>query len=268
MTMGLDLVLALVVLISAVRGWLQGFVNQTLRIASLIACVYLADPVRDRAKPYVVPYLASIEPDLVDRLLWWVAAVLTYVALVGIASLVIKMTRRPEIPGISQSGRNDQFAGFFLGAVKGLLVAAFMVAGFQKYALEQVKTVTWAEEQAKASWALQWSSTYQPVPKIWASRPVRHFVDHINRMGLQKPGESSQSAREGEGLDPSSLFGTGIRRSDLKNAGQDRSALESRPSAPAPGSSLPAESTVVDPEAEKSGTGGKPVSKAPAGDSN
>ena len=33
---------------------------------------------RDYAKPYVVPYLTTIQPDLVDRLLWWVSAVVTY----------------------------------------------------------------------------------------------------------------------------------------------------------------------------------------------
>jgi uncharacterized membrane protein required for colicin V production len=256
--MGLDVALAVVVLIAAVRGWLQGFVSQTVRVASVIACVYLADPVRDRAKPYVAPYLASIQSDLVDRLLWWVAGVLTYVALVGIASLVIKMTRRPEIPGISQSGRNDQFAGFFLGTVKGLLLAAFLVAGIQKYGLEVVKEVDWADEQAKASWALQWSSAYQPVPKIMSSRPVRHFVDHINRMGLQKPGESSQpAAGAGQGPDNPSVFGTRSHSSDLKSAGPDRSKLESTPSGRASDSSLPVESPEPDPETEKSGAAGR-----------
>ena len=155
--------------------------------------MYLAEPVRDYAKPHVLPYLPTIQPELVDRLLWWVSAVVAYVVLVGVASLVIKMTRRPEIPGIAQSGRNDQFAGFMLGATKGLLVAAFATAGIQKYAMEQVKTVAWAEEQVKTSWALKWSETYRPVPRIWSSRPVQHFVNYIERMGLRKPGEPSQS---------------------------------------------------------------------------
>jgi uncharacterized membrane protein required for colicin V production len=239
--MGLDLALAGVVLIAGFRGWLQGFVGQTVRIASLIACVYLANPVRERAKPYVTPYVASIQPELVERLLWWVAAVVTYVALVGVATLVIKMTRRPEIPGIPQSGRNDQFAGFFFGAVKGVVLAAFMVAGLQKYGLEQLKSVPWAEEQAKASWALQWSATYQPVPRLWSSRPVRHFVDHITRMGLQRPGESSQSAT-GEGAGDSGLFGGGIQASDAKSGAADPAKLEKTPPSRSGDYSLPAES--------------------------
>ena len=152
--MGLDLALGVIILIAAFRGWFQGFVSQAVRIASVIACVYLADQVRDYAKPYVVPYLSTIQPDLVDRLLWWVSAVATYIVLVGVAMLVIKMTRRPEIPGISRSGRNDQFAGFLLGSAKGLLIAAFLAAGILKYGSEPIETVSWAQEQVKASWAL------------------------------------------------------------------------------------------------------------------
>jgi uncharacterized membrane protein required for colicin V production len=191
--MWLDVILGGIILIAGFRGWFQGFVSQSVRIAGLVACVYLAEPVREYAKPHVLPYLPTIQPELIDRLLWWVSAVAAYVVLVGVASLIIKMTRRPEIPGIAQSGRNDQFAGFMMGATKGVLMAAFAVAGIQRYAMEQVKTVAWAEEQVKASWALQWSETYRPVPRLWSSRPVRHFVNYIERMGLRKPGEPSQS---------------------------------------------------------------------------
>ncbi len=152
---------------------------------------------RDYAKPYVLPHLSSIDPSVIDRILWWVSAVAVNLVLVGVATLVIKMTRRPEIPGIVQSGRNDQFAGFFVGAMKGLLAAVFVAAGIQNYAMDQIKSVTWADEQVKASWALKWSEAYQPARKIWASRPVRHIVDHIERMGLRRPGDPSE-AQSGE----------------------------------------------------------------------
>ena len=70
--MGLDVALGVIILIAAIRGWLQGFLYQAIRISGLIACVYLAAPVRDQAKPYILPYLPTIHPDLVDRLFWWV----------------------------------------------------------------------------------------------------------------------------------------------------------------------------------------------------
>jgi uncharacterized membrane protein required for colicin V production len=191
--MGLDLALGVIILIAAIRGWLQGFITQSVRIAGLIACIYLADPVRDCVKPYILPHLPAIQPDLVERLLWWVSAAITYVVLVGFTTLLIKMTRRPEIPGLSRSGRNDQFAGFLLGAVKGLIIAALLTAGIQKYAMGRIQSVAWAEDQAQTSWALKWNGQYQPVPKIWSSPPVRHFVNHIQRMGLQSTSEASST---------------------------------------------------------------------------
>ena len=73
--MGLDLALGVIILIAAFRGWFQGFVSQAIRLGSLVVAVYTAVRVRDYAKPYVLPYLASIEPSIIDRMLWWVSAV-------------------------------------------------------------------------------------------------------------------------------------------------------------------------------------------------
>ena len=186
--MGLDVALGVIILIAAIRGWLQGFLYQAIRIGGLIACVYLAAPVRDQVKPYILPYLPTIHPDLVDRLFWWVAACVTYVVLVGTSTLALKMTKRPEIPGIpAQRSRNDQFAGFLFGILKGALIAAFVAAAIQKYALKQIETIPWAEDQFKSSLALQWNRQYHPASKIWRSVPVRHLVNHFQRMGLEVP---------------------------------------------------------------------------------
>lgn len=192
--MGLDVALGVVILIAAIRGWLQGFVYQFIRLGGLIACVYLAAPVRNQVKPHVLPYLPTIQPDLVNRLLWWVSAGVTYVVLVGASTLALKMTKRPEIPGIpAQRSRNDQFAGFLFGIAKGALIAAFLAAAIQTYALKQIETIPWAEGQFKSSLALQWDRRYQPASKIWGSMPVRHLVGRIQRMGLQGPAEAPPS---------------------------------------------------------------------------
>ena len=118
--MGLDLTMGAVILIAAIRGWIKGFVNQAVRIGGFIACVYLADPVRDQARPYVLARLPKIDPALMDRILWWVSAVVSYIVLVGLTTLAIQMMRTPAPPGMARSSRNDQFAGFLLGAAKGL----------------------------------------------------------------------------------------------------------------------------------------------------
>ena len=189
--MGLDVALGVVVLIAAIRGWLQGFLYQAIRLGGLVACVYLAAPVRDQAKPHVAAYLPSIRPDLVDRLLWWVAASVAYIVIVGVATLVLKMTKRPEVPGMPpQRSRNDQFAGFLLGIAKGAVIGAFLVGALDAYGMKQIESIPWAEKQAKGSMALKWNTQYHPAARIWESAPVRHLVNHINRMGLEGPQET------------------------------------------------------------------------------
>jgi uncharacterized membrane protein required for colicin V production len=248
--MALDLALGLIILVAAFRGWFQGFVTQAVRIGGLIACVYLADPVRDFAKPRVLPYLPTIQPELVDRLLWWVSAVFAYVVLVGCATLLVKMTRRPEIPGIPPSNRNDQFAGFFVGATKGVLVAALVTAGVQKYGMNEIKTVTWADEQAKASWALKWNEQFQPVAKLWSSRPVRHLVNHIHRMGLQNPAGPAHLPEE-EKDEPSAALQTARRERETDPSRVDETGTEPRSSARSPSSDSPGDANALAPEVEK-----------------
>jgi uncharacterized membrane protein required for colicin V production len=201
--MGLDLAFGAIVLLLAIRGWLKGFIAQAIRLAGVVACVYAADPVRDLVKPYISPHLPSVGPELVDRLLWWLAAAVCYVVLVGLASVVHNVSRRRTF-GLDEPRRNDQYAGFALGAVKGLIVALFLVAGLDRYVLARAKGVAWAEDQLQASKVLKWNAQYQPVAWIWASPPIRHFVDHIQRMGLNPPAATAAAALEINPLQASS----------------------------------------------------------------
>ena len=195
--MGLDLALGGLVLITAIRGWLKGFLVQAIRLAGLIASVYVAVPVRDECKPYVVGYLPTLRPELIDRLLWWVSAVVSYFVLVGAASLVVAVARRPTL-GIAEPNRGDQFAGFALGVAKGLVLAAFVVAGLQKYGKPHVARVTWAQEQAQGSTAWEWNEQYRPAARIWATPAVQQFVTHIQKMGLNRPSDKAGPEAEAE----------------------------------------------------------------------
>jgi uncharacterized membrane protein required for colicin V production len=262
--MGLDLALGVIILIAAFRGWFQGFVSQAVRLSSLVVSVYLAAHVRDYAKPYVTPYLSSIQPDLVERLLWWVSAVATFLVLVGVAMLIIKMTKRPEIPGISQRGRNDQFAGFLLGALKGLLVAVFVVAGIQNYAMDQVKNVSWASDQVKASWALKWNEAYTPARKIWASRPVRHFVDYIHRMGIERPGAAESESDSGDELDDENV----VRTAQGDSADRNVPASNTRSSARSARSNAPPPAEAAESPTEKAGESPTGAEKPAADNAN
>ncbi len=188
--MGLDLALGGLVLIIAIRGWLRGFVLQAIRLVGIVSCVYAADPIRDYVKPHVLPSLPTLQPDLVERGLWWLSAITSYLVLVGLSSLAVKLYRR-QPHGLEESSRNDQFAGALLGIAKGVLLVAFVAAGFQKYAVAHLKNMPWVLHQAEGSKVLDWNEKYQPAPRIWSSPPVKMFVGHIQRMGLgAKPSQA------------------------------------------------------------------------------
>lgn len=192
--MGLDITLGIVIFLVAIRGWLKGFLHQAVRIGGLIGCVYLADPVRQQVRPHVAPYFTSIQPVMMDRILWWLACGVTYIVLVGVVSLLIALSRRPDEMGIKPSYPNDRLAGFLLGAAKGFLLAIFMTAGIQKYTLGQLKAIPWTEQQVSGSKALEWNQIYQPVPVIWQSPPIRQFVSHVQKMGMPAPSDSPPPA--------------------------------------------------------------------------
>ena len=193
--MGLDLTLAGLLLIAGIRGWLKGFIIQAIRLGGLIAAVCVALPVRDQVKPYLVGQLPTMRPELLDRMLWWASAVVSYFIITGVASLIVAAARRPKF-GISEANRSDQFAGLGLGVVKGFIAASFLLAGLEKYALPQIAKVSWADEQKKASQAWEWNDRYHPATRIWTAPPVQRFVKHIQKMGLMNPVETPEPEAE------------------------------------------------------------------------
>jgi hypothetical protein len=193
--MGLDLALGSLIAMAAIRGWFKGFTSQAVRLFGLAGCFYLAGPVREQARPFVFSKLPSLDPGLLDRILWWTCAVVSYLVLVGFSTLAIQLMKTPPEPGMPRSHRQDRFAGLFLGAAKGLLVVSFLAAGILKYGGELNRFLPWSERQTQGSYALLWSERYQPVPRIWASPPVRHFVEHIQHNGLP-PSDETVSAKQ------------------------------------------------------------------------
>ncbi len=181
--MGLDIALGIIIFLGSVRGWYRGFVLQAIRLGGLVGSVYLAAPVRGLARPYVAPYLATIRPDLLDRMLWWASAVVCYLVTVGLATIVVNMQRRRPY-GDPDVSRADQMAGFLLAGAKAAVILAFSVASLDRYAAAWVKSVPWAEEQSQTSMALAWERQYRPADRIWAAPPVQQFVGYIRQMGL------------------------------------------------------------------------------------
>jgi uncharacterized membrane protein required for colicin V production len=195
--MGLDLALSALVLMAAIRGWLKGFVVQAIRLGGVVAAVYASAPVREQARPYIEPYLQTIRPELLDRGLWWACAVISYFVIAGAASLIIAVARRPRF-GIEEPKRGDQFAGFGLGIMKGLILASFAVAGLQSYGEPFLSKLPWVDEQSRSSYAWEWNTSYHPAARIWNAPPVQHFVAHVQRMGLMAPAEDKDKPTKAE----------------------------------------------------------------------
>jgi Colicin V production protein len=216
--MGLDLALGAIILIAALRGWLKGFVSQAVRIVGFIACFYLADPARELVRPYILGKMPAIEVGLLDRILWWVAAVVSYIVLVGLTTLAIQLTRTPPSPGAPRSRRDDQFGGLLVGMAKGLLVAAFLAAAAEKYGPEIARSIPWAEREATGSYALKWTAQYQPAPRIWAAQPVRNFVEHIQRNGMKGQIETEAEKQVARQNSDDGEAATRLPRLDLPSA--------------------------------------------------
>lgn len=183
--MGLDIVLGLLVLVAAVRGWLRGFWAQSIRLSGLVAAVYAAGPLGDAARPWVTEHLVSIEPSVRDRLLWWGSAAVSFFVLTGLATGVLNLVqRRRRQEGLPVQHRGDQSAGLFLGALKGAIVSAFVLQGIGDYAGDYAKQGGWFGQQVATSRVLPLSEQFQPAQRIWESEPVRHFVAVIREGGI------------------------------------------------------------------------------------
>jgi len=195
--MGLDIALGIMVLLAAIRGWFRGFMLQAIRLGGLVGCVYGAGPIRDSARPYVLPYLTKIPPSMLDRLLWWTSAVVSYIAIVGLGTLAVKFYRRRPY-GEPEPNRTDQFAGLLLAGGKAAVVAALLVGALDKYALTWIKQVSWATELTKSSTVLTWNERYQPSERIWTAAPVQHFVAHVQKMGVADPTDKAEGPSAAE----------------------------------------------------------------------
>jgi hypothetical protein len=187
-----------VVLIAAVRGWLKGFLSQAISLSAMIACVYIASPMRDAARPHARHYLPAMHAGVLDRLLWWGGAVVGFIALSGLGHYLLRFRRRQPY-GLSEPNRANQGAGFVFGAAKGAMVAAFMAAGFAQFSPKYIAEDGAIAEHAKRSRSLAWNAEYQPAERIWRSAPVQAFVAHVRANGLgdvSGPGGAAPAADE------------------------------------------------------------------------
>lgn len=181
--MGVDITLGVLVLLCAVRGWFKGFLRQAIPLGALVGCVYLADPVRDLARPHALKSFPSIGPEVMDRLLWWSGAAVSYLIVAGIGLSIAKSMRKRTY-GDPEPNRADQGAGFTLGVAKGVVAASFLAWALGESKNSYVESAPYIAEQASQSRAMEWSNRYQPAKAIWASAPIQNFVNRVKSRGI------------------------------------------------------------------------------------
>lgn len=181
--MGVDVALGVLILIGAIRGWFKGFFLQVISLTALVSSVYLADPIRDFARPFAQEHFPGIQTELLDKLLWWCAAVVSALVVGGLGKGILKAYRSRSYAE-PEPNRGDQGAGFLFGGFKATLLATFLAAALAKHAPKYLKAGDVISEQIQTSQALVWTNQYHPAERIWASAPVQSFVAHVRRRGF------------------------------------------------------------------------------------
>lgn len=198
--MGLDVTLGILVLLAGIRGWFKGFVRQAIPLAALVGCIYLADPLRDLARPYARQYFPSIGHEILDRILWWSSGVVAYVVTSGIAFSIVKSMRKKTY-GEPEPNRADQGAGFSLGVAKGLIVASCVASAVRAYGPGYYSQAPFVEDQSKASRAIEWAERYRPAETLWKSIPVQAVVARVKSRGMWSDAQPSAKPKEAAPVD-------------------------------------------------------------------
>lgn len=218
--MGLDIALGVIVLVWALRGWLKGFLDQALQLTGLVAGVYAAGPIRDLAMPRLAPHLPSVDPSILQRLVWWSAAVLSWVIVAGLGSMLLKLSRKRPAGMAPEPSYSDQSAGLLLGLIKAGVATAFLVAAIDQHALNYLKGAEWAEDYVTKSHALAWSREYKPAELIWKSQPVRSLVAMVRKGGIDS-GEAKSTEK--------SLLERVVSAGEATDSGKRESASKGSP---------------------------------------
>jgi len=192
--MAIDIAAGVMILLASIRGLRRGFLAQAIGLAALIGCVYAADPLRDLALPYAQAKFPTIQAPLFAKLLWWVAAVLGFVVMAGLATTIVKLLKAKPYEGEPEKAPVDRGGGFVFGALKGAVVTAFLLWGLQAYEPAILKLGPWVEQQVTKSRVLMLSRTHHPAERLWHAVPVQAFVARVKSRGFwQRPSEEKEA---------------------------------------------------------------------------
>ena len=188
--MGLDIALGLIALGMAVSGWRNGFWVQIMRLICLVAGLYLAEPIALRAEPYVSQHIKIEDAKLLQRGLWWGSWLVVYTLgsmIVSMAARVGRWRKSPLQAELEPPGNFDPIMGFLFGLTKAAVVAAFITAALDRYAIEKIQHRDWAKNYVVNSKALVYSRQYEPVPKILGAEPVKSMLTMMDKARATLP---------------------------------------------------------------------------------
>lgn len=183
--MGLDLLAGLIVLFGAIRGYFRGFFIPLVKLGALVGSVYLAEPLRDYARPHVEPYFPAIDPTTFGRLSWWAALLVGYIATASVSCGLLRLTVERGDPERRGAG-TDRLLGFLFGAAKGAaMVGVLLTALLWKESL--IKQAPGGETLLANSRAIGWTRIYDPCGKLWVWPPFVHLRSEIYENGWFPP---------------------------------------------------------------------------------
>ncbi len=133
----LDIVVIVVVLISAILAMVRGFVREVLSIASWVIAAAAAYFIYPTLLPLVTPYIENEQVAIIAS-----AAVIFFIALVIASYITMKIA---DLVIDSRAGAVDRLLGFVFGAARGLLLAVIAFMGFMLLVSNRPEWITNAQ---------------------------------------------------------------------------------------------------------------------------
>jgi membrane protein required for colicin V production len=118
----LDVIVIVVVLISAILAMVRGFVREVLSVASWVAAAVAAYFFYKPVVPFIQPYLESATVAIIVS-----AAAVFFVALIVVSYIAMKIS---DFVIDSRIGALDRVLGFVFGAVRGVLMVVVALIFF------------------------------------------------------------------------------------------------------------------------------------------
>ncbi len=135
----LDIVVIVVVLISAVLAMVRGFIREVLSIASWVIAAAAAYFIYPSVLPLITPYIENEQIAIIVS-----AAVIFFIALVIASYITMKLA---DLVIDSRAGAIDRLLGFIFGVARGLLLAVIAFMGFMLLVANRPEWITNAQSR-------------------------------------------------------------------------------------------------------------------------